>query len=275
MMEPTFDFRIKIAEVPARVRCRCAETVEFLRPYMDLAPEGEAPAAAPDAGTPGALPEAPLFTVEPCEEDLLRMREELIRTTEKEGHPQTHFSRAYLEQNAVHALLAEQLARRGVLLMHGSALCMDGQGYIFTAKSGTGKSTHARLWREVFGDRVWMINDDKPMLRVGPDGATVWGTPWDGKHHLSQNAGAPLSAIVQIRQAPENRLKPMSKAEAFPLLMQQTYASADPATGLQILSLQRQILEKVRFYVMECNMEKEAAEVAWEGMKQADQPEKE
>ena len=80
-MEPTFDFRIKIAEVPARVKCRCAETVEFLRPYMDLAPEGEAPAAAPDAGTPGALPEAPLFTVEPCEEDLLRMREELIRNT--------------------------------------------------------------------------------------------------------------------------------------------------------------------------------------------------
>ena len=274
-MEPTFDFRIKIAEVSARVRCRCAETVEFLRPYMDLAPEGEAPAAAPDAGAPDALSEAPFFTVEPGEEDLLRMREELIRTTEKEGHPQTQFSRAYLEQNAVHALLAEQLARRGVLLMHGSALCMDGQGYIFTAKSGTGKSTHARLWREVFGDRVWMINDDKPMLRVGPDGVTVWGTPWDGKHHLSRNAGAPLSAIVQIRRAPENRLTPMSKAEAFPLLMQQTYASADPATGLQILSLQRQILEKVRFYTMECNMEKEAAETAWEGMKQADQPEKE
>ena len=242
-----FDFRVAIAEIPFRVRCLHQQTADLLRAYQI----GEAEAEA---------------TLEPTADDLLRMREELIRTTAKEGHPQTEFSPAYLEMNAVHALLAEQLVHRGVLLMHGSALCMDGKAYIFTAPSGTGKSTHARLWREAFGARVWMINDDKPMLKAGPDGITVWGTPWDGKHHLSRNACAPLAAIVRIRRAAENRIEPMSKAEAFPLLMQQTYSSADALTGMEILGLQRKVLDEVRFYVMECNMEAEAAKVAWEGM---------
>ena len=113
----------------------------------------------------------------------------------------------------LHALLAEKLVAYGALLMHGSALCMDGNAYIFTAKSGTGKSTHARLWREAFGDRVWMINDDKPMIRV--DEMRVYGTPWDGKHHLSRNASAPLKAIVKLERAEENRVAPLAKADAF------------------------------------------------------------
>ena len=250
-MTETFDIIINIAEVPFRVRCRCPETVEFLRPYR----------AEEDA----------LFTIAPTPDDLLQMQEELPRTAEKEGYRGGPYGDAYLEQNAVHALLAEQLVQHGVLLMHGSALSMDVRGYIFTAKSGTGKSTHARLWREAFGNRVRMINDDKPMLRVGPDGVTVWGTPWDGKHHLSTNAGAPLTAIVRLRRAAENRIEPMAKADAFPLLMQQTYSSANPATAMKILALQRQILDHVAFYSLECNMDPEAAQVAWEGLKPTDE----
>ena len=250
-MTQVFEINIKIAEVPLRVRCRCPETVEFLRPYETDA--------------------APLFTVEPTAEDLLRMQEELLRSAEKEGYRGGPYSDACLEQNAVHALLAEQLVAHSVLLMHGSALSMDGRGYIFTAKSGTGKSTHARLWREAFGDRIRMINDDKPMLRVGPDGVSVWGTPWDGKHHLSCSAGAPLTAIVRLRRAAENRIGPMAKADAFPLLMQQTYSSANPATAMKILALQRRILDRVAFYSLECNMDPEAAQVAWEGLKPTDE----
>ena len=81
---------------------------------------------------------------------------------------------------------------------------MDGAAYLFTAPSGTGKSTHTRLWREVFGDRVWMINDDKPMLRISENLVTAYGTPWNGKHHISRNASAPLKAIVQLNRGKEN-----------------------------------------------------------------------
>lgn len=95
-------------------------------------------------------------------------------------------------------MLAAALLYYNILLMHGSALCMDGEAYIFAAPSGTGKSTHARLWREVFGDRVWMINDDKPLVRVEEERAFVFGSPWCGKHKLGCNGSARLKAVVEL-----------------------------------------------------------------------------
>ena len=81
------------------------------------------------------------------------------------------------------------------ILFHGSAVAVDGIGYLFTAKSGTGKSTHTRLWRELFGERAVMLNDDKPLIKVSENGIIVYGTPWDGKHRLSTNTFVPLKGI--------------------------------------------------------------------------------
>ena len=72
----------------------------------------------------------------------------------------------FLENNALHILIADKFLEYNILMLHGSALSMHDEGIIFTAKSGTGKSTHARLWREAFGSKVQMINDDKPMINV-------------------------------------------------------------------------------------------------------------
>ncbi len=242
-----FDFSIKIAGVPVAVRCRYPATYDYLLPYRTT--------------------EAGVFAIAPTDADLERMREEQERTDAAEGIPLRRYSRQFLERSAIHALLAERLVGHDVLLMHGSALCMDGQAYIFTGKSGTGKSTHAKLWREAFGDRVWMINDDKPMLRITEEGIVVWGTPWDGKHHLSRNAGAPLKAILQIRQADENRIEPLAKADAFPLLMSQAYRPGDPAAALRVLALEKRILETAAFYTMYCNQKPEAALTAYEGVR--------
>ena len=139
---------------------------------------------------------------------------------------------------------------------------MNGEGIIFTAKSGTGKSTHARLWREVFGSKVQMINDDKPMISI--DKMKAYGTPWDGKHHLSSNTSVPIKAIVKIERAKENIIKRISVKEAIDLLMKQTYISRDPAKNVRILDLYTKLIEKVSFYRLKCNMEHEAAKVAWE-----------
>ena len=118
-----------------------------------------------------------MFTIEPTEDDLARIQRGLDRIAEAEGNPKEQRSDSFLENNAIHALIAEKLVEYDILLFHGSALCMDRQAYIFTAPSGTGKSTHARLWREAFGDRVWMINDDKPLIQVQDGKAMVYGSP--------------------------------------------------------------------------------------------------
>ncbi len=241
------DFTAELAAVPVRIRCRFEQNRAFLRDYLS---ERE-----------------PVFSVEPTEEDLARIRVRLERQAEKDGLRPRRYSAAFLENNAIHALLAEKLVSHNVLLMHGSALCMDGQAYIFTAASGTGKSTHTRLWREVFGGRVWMINDDKPLLRIGEDGrTTVFGSPWDGKHHLSRNASAPLRAIVSLYRGAENRIEPLSPARAFPELCRRAYLSQERANAEKILDMESRLISSVSFYRLYCNMEREAALVAHEGM---------
>lgn len=237
---------IELAGIPAEVICRHPANELFLKEYV--------------------TDKVPLISVVPTEEDLIRIQADFDRMDKAEGRPPHKRSSAYLENNAIHALLAEKLVDFGVLLVHGSALCMDGKAYIFTAPSGTGKSTHSRLWREVYGSRVLMINDDKPLLKISEAGTTVYGTPWDGKHHLSCNAYAPLEAVVELDRDEYNHMEPMTGAEAFPLLMKHSYGSRDPVTMKKIMELRKRLLETVRFYRLGCNMSPEAARVAFETM---------
>ena len=237
---------VRIADVPVGIRCRYRENERFFTEYLDA---GE-----------------PEFVLEPSAEDLKRIRESAVREAEREGRVPADLTDAYLENNAIHALLAEALAERNVLLMHGSALAMDGEAYIFTARSGTGKSTHAGLWRERFGSRVQMINDDKPLIRIEGGRAAVWGSPWNGKHRLGGNVCAPLKAVVHLTRDTENHIYPIAGREAFALVYRQAYISRSPETMRRIVALEEGLIRAAAFYRLGCNMDPEAAEVSWSGM---------
>ena len=176
-------------------------------------------------------------------------------------------SDASLETLAVYRKIAERMPAYDTFLFHGSAIAVEGKAYIFTAKSGTGKSTHAALWREMLGEKAVMVNDDKPLIRVHPDGAaTVYGTPWDGKHRLSANIAVPVRAICILERAQENRIREITKAEALPMLLQQTYRPADPASLAKTLTLIDRL--NVKLFRLGCNMERNAAEVSYKAMKE-------
>lgn len=181
---------------------------------------------------------------------------------QKEGFNKPDFPPTYLEALAVYRALAEELPQFNGMLIHGSALALDGQAVLFTAKSGTGKSTHARLWREQFGDRVTMINDDKPLLRITPEQVTVYGTPWAGKHFLSNNTSAPLKAICFLERGTENKITKITAAEAFPMFMQQCYRPKGREALLKTMELLDVLSGTVGLYRLECNMDMEAAIVA-------------
>ena len=151
-------------------------------------------------------------------------------------------------------------------LFHGSAIAVDDKAYLFTAKSGTGKSTHTRLWREYFGERALMVNDDKPLLKVTEDGVRVYGTPWDGKHRLSNNVSVPLKAICILTRDEVNHIEEISLEEAYQMLLQQTYRPSDKGAVIQTLKLLDLLKEHVKFYRLGCNMESDAAKVAYFGM---------
>ena len=203
--------------------------------------------------------------VEIAQKDIDFEREKSAREDEIEGIPVRHFSDAYLETLAVYRKIAEQMTYCDTFLFHGSAISVDNECYLFTAKSGTGKSTHASLWRKLLGGHAVMVNDDKPLIRAAEDGAVVYGTPWDGKHHLSSIIAVPLKAICILERAEENRIVPITKQEAFPMLIRQAYRPADPVAMEKTLTLIDRL--NVSFYRLSCNMNISAAELSYNTMK--------
>ena len=175
-------------------------------------------------------------------------------------------SSAYLETLALYRKIAEALVEFNIVLFHGSAVSLDGEVYLFTAKSGTGKSTHTRLWRELFGDRVVMINDDKPLLEITESGVTVYGTPWDGKHRLSTNASAPLKAICILERSEKNTISRQEPISTYVSVLSQTYKLTEPDAARKMLALVDKIIKTIPIYKLGCNMEREAAKVSCAGM---------
>ncbi|WP_297236267.1 hypothetical protein [uncultured Flavonifractor sp.] len=150
---------------------------------------------------------------------------------------------------------------RDVVLFHCSALAYRQRGYLFAAPSGTGKSTHTRLWREVLGDAVRMINDDKPLLKVTSEGVTVYGTPFAGKEGLQENSSASVAGIVLLHQAEANHIRRLSPREAYPMLLNQTYRPKDGAGLMKTLELVQR-LSQLPVYSMGCTISREAVALA-------------
>lgn len=169
--------------------------------------------------------------------DIAYERKRSVRADELEGAAVREYAPPYLETLAVYRKLAQLLVQDDILLMHGAVVAVDGQAYLFTAKSGTGKTTHTRLWLQQFGDRAVMVNGDKPLLHVTNKGVTAYGTPWDGKEHLSTNTSCPLKAICILTRSEINHIKRISKKEALPMLCQQIHRPADPAALARMLVL--------------------------------------
>lgn len=209
---------------------------------------------------------SPSFHVKILPVDIAFEREKSNREAILEGRVPTAYSDEYLETLAVYRKIAVELLDRDTLLFHGSVIAVDGEAYLFTAKSGTGKSTHTKLWKEMFGSRAVMVNDDKPLLRLEERGVTVYGTPWDGKHHRSTNTSCPLKAICILTRGEQNHIDSVSKKTALPMLCQQSYRPADPAALRKTLSLVDRLGSYVKLYQLRCNMDPEAAQVAYDGM---------
>ena len=211
--------------------------------------------------------ETPDFIVEISQKDIDFERERSLAEDTAAGNPVRKYSDGYLETLAVYRKIADEMLGYDTLLFHGSCVAVDGEGYLFTAKSGTGKSTHTRLWRELFGTRAVMVNDDKPLIRVTDGGAVIFGTPWNGKHNLGENISVPLRAICVLERAKENCIKTVSKREVYSLLLQQTHRSADPLKMVKMLRLVDALTASVGLYRLGCNMDPEAARISYDGMK--------
>ena len=111
-----------------------------------------------------------------------------------------------------------------------------------------------------------MVNDDKPLIRVTNRESIVYGTPYNGKHRLGNNISVPIRAICILDRDSENHIEPISKEEAFTVLLQQTHIPNDRSSVIRCMMLLKQLINSVKLYHLGCNMELEAASVSYFGM---------
>ncbi len=237
---------MKIAGQVARVNTLFESTREYFWPYL--------------------TEEAPHFTVTTTQADMDLIQKLRIEEAIEEGIRIRHYNGPYLERASVQLKFAEHLLHHRTLLFHGSAVALDGEGYLFTADCGVGKSTHTRLWREVFGDRAVMINDDKPFLRITDKGVLICGSPWSGKHGLDTNISVPLKGICILRRGPENKIAPLSPEEAMPMLYKQSHRPLDASMREEYHALVDALAMKIPLWQMECNKDPQAALVSHQTM---------
>lgn len=197
------------------------------------------------------------FTISWTKDDILA---EAMRTEGQE------FPMTYLETLVALRKLSEVFPAHQRFLMHGACIKYNEKAYIFTAPSGTGKSTHIRLWRKYLGDDVDIVNGDKPFLSVEDSQVLVYGTPWAGKERWQKNHHAPLHGICLLCRGEENRIHKIEPAEGLPFLLKQIYIPEDAAAAGLTLELLDGMLKNVPVYVLECNISEDAVQCSFEAM---------
>ena len=156
---------------------------------------------------------------------------------------------------------------RQTVSVHASAIMYEGKSVLFLGESGTGKSTHTRLWLRYIPDTE-LLNDDSPFLNVSND-ISVYGSPWSGKTPCYKALKTPLAALVRLRQAPFNRIKQLGNLEAIGAVLPsfpETFAYDETLSGYthDILS---KILQQTPVYELDCLPDAAAAKLVFDTLR--------
>ena len=153
------------------------------------------------------------------------------------------------------------------MMLHASAVVVEGRAYLFTADSGTGKSTHTGLWMKQFGNKAYILNDDKPAIRAIDGIWYAYGTPWSGKDGINSNESAKLAGIAVLERGKKNEIEPLSGKEAiFKIYKQLNRKTESVSFREKQMELLDKLLRDIPVWKLKCNMEPEAAIVAYEAM---------
>lgn len=234
-------YNVKIAGMTAAIELRHERTVKYFQPYF--------------------TDEKAECSLCPTAADMDAIRQKFRHNDRLRGAEEYHYPAIAVEASALLDLLSHELLKRDTLLTHGSAVVYKGRAYLFIAPSGTGKSTHTRRWLELLGEEAFIINDDKPFIRIDGDAATVYANPWGlvGKPPVES---APLAAIVSLARGDENTVAPLSPSKMFPLLFRASLRGKTPQEALHITELEHRLLSSVRLFCMTCTDSLDAAKAA-------------
>lgn len=172
----------------------------------------------------------------------------------------------YAENLSVYRQICARLPEFDGFLLHAAAIAVDNRAYLFSAVSGTGKTTHLMQWQRWLGDKVTVVNGDKPILRRIDGVYHVCGTPWAGKEGWNTPVDVPVAGLCKLTRSADNFIRPVPSGELLPLLLNQTVRPEEPAQMIRLLDLLDGFVKQVPGYVLGCNISVEAAKVAYQGM---------
>lgn len=200
--------------------------------------------------------EAPAFTVRASEAEIL---------AEQAG--QQHFSLGYCESLCVYRKICCKLAQYDAFLMHSAVIAVDDVAYAFAAPSGTGKTTHIRLWMQLMGDRAQIVNGDKPIYRFVDDTLYACGTPWQGKEGMGSNVMRPVRAVCFLEQSPVNHIASLQVEEVNHRIFRQVLIPKEQENFDCFWQLLEKLVTTVPFYLLQCNRDLDAARLAYDTMR--------
>ena len=168
------------------------------------------------------------------------------------------------EISALYRKIADILVERNIIVFHSSAFTIDGYAYLLAARSGVGKTTHAKLLSEYLGDRFIYINDDKPLVKVEED-ITVYSSPWNGKERRGNNISSPLKSVIFLDRGIENISRRIKDKESIYIkLLSQIYLPKEKNKREKALKIIDILLKKINFYEINVNKELESAKMTYE-----------
>ncbi len=180
------------------------------------------------------------------------------------------YSWAYLQYIAFHRKIAEWLPLNGAFVLHSACFDVEGEGVAFAAHSGTGKTTHMNRWREYLGDKMVIVNGDKPIVRFfekEPNTPYAYGTPWNGKEKLGCNMRTELKHICFIERADSNYVEAVDKNAVVERIFNQVYMpQANPVGVAKTMELIDRLLSNCKLWIIHCNMDENAGEIAYKAI---------
>ncbi len=182
----------------------------------------------------------------------------------RQAHPEC--SEELCEYLYTGMMFYRQLINFGGLMLHASAVAVDGRAYLFSAPCGTGKSTHTSLYIKEFGERARILNDDKPAIRLLDGSFYAYGTPWSGKEAINENICVPLGGICMISRGERNEIKRIYGRDAFHGVYSQTLRPRSKVYAEKLLDVIGPLLDSVPVWALACNMDPAAARVSYAAM---------
>ena len=240
-----FYFKIRLADKNIEVECFNRHVVKIFRDYF-------------------AAFDNPDLVVKISWEEVKSEAKKVYGTNYVEQDPSDKIACEYVDSESllIQKKIVNELIRYSIILMHGAAIATDNKCYIFTAPSGTGKTTHIQNWLECIQNTI-VVNGDKPLIDVSKK--LVYGTPWCGKEGMNTNTAVPLAGIIELKRGKNNTIRAVPFRNMLPVLLRQIHI---PNFGSSDFSVYHLIncLKDVPCYQLTCNMDRESAIVAYNGL---------